>query len=124
MWEVEYTDEFGEWWETLGEAEQDALTFSVGLLREHGPQLQFPHSSGVRQSRHGAMRELRSQCRGKPLRTFFAFDPWRSAILLIGGNKTGEDRFYDEMTPKADKIYDEYLREIQEENSGKKIRGA
>jgi hypothetical protein len=60
------------------------------------------------------MRELRSQCRGKPLRTFYSFDPKRTAILLIGGAKTGDDRFYDEMVPVADRIYDNYLKEIQE----------
>ena len=118
MWEIEYTDEFGEWWETLSEVEQDAVTFSVRLLRENGPHLKFPHSTEVKNSRHGAMRELRSQCKGKPLRTFYAFDPRRTAILLIGGDKAGNDRFYDEMIPKADRIYDEYLREIQEERNG------
>jgi hypothetical protein len=61
------------------------------------------------------MRELRSQCDGKPIRTFYAFDPRRKAILLIGGNKTGDNRFYDVMVPKADKIFAEYLQEIQEE---------
>jgi len=64
------------------------------------------------------MRELRRQCKGRPLRTFYAFDPRRTAILLIGGDKTGNDRFYDEMIPKADEIYDEYLKEIQEEHNG------
>ena len=64
------------------------------------------------------MRELRSQCEGRPLRTFYAFDPKRSAILLIGGDKTGDDRFYDKMIPKADKIYDNHLKEIREENNG------
>jgi len=124
MWEVEYTNEFEEWWETLGEAEHKRISYSVNLLREAGPSLPFPHSSEAKGSRHGAMRELRSQCEGRPLRTFYAFDPRRTAILLIGGDKTGDDRFYDEMIPKADKIYDEYLREIQEENYGKKIRRA
>jgi len=118
MWEVEFTDEFEEWWETLTEAEQDALAFSVGLLRSEGPFLKFPHSTDVRQSRHGSMRELRSQCEGKPLRTFYAFDPRRIAILLIGGDKTGDDRFYDVMVPIADRIYDDYLKEIQGENNG------
>jgi hypothetical protein len=46
----------------------------------------------------------RSQSHGKPLRTFYAFDPGRTAILLIGGDKTGDDRFYDVMVPIADKI--------------------
>jgi hypothetical protein len=118
MWEVEYTNEFEEWWETLSEAEQDAVAFTVGLLRSEGSSLKFPYSTGVRQSKHKSMRELRSQCKGRPLRTFYAFDPRRTAILLIGGDKTGDDRFYDIMVPLADKIYDDYLREIQEENNG------
>jgi hypothetical protein len=58
MWEVEYTDEFGEWWETLNDDEQDAVAFSVGLLRSEGPSLKFPHSTDVKQSRHNSMREL------------------------------------------------------------------
>ena len=63
------------------------------------------------------MRELRSQCRGYPLRTFYAFAPNRNAILLIGSDKTGDDRFYEKMVPVADKIYDTYLKEIKEENN-------
>ena len=115
MWEVEFTNEFEEWWETLSEEEQDAVSYSVGLLQGKGPSLNFPHSCDVKQSRHGSMRELRSQCEGRPLRTFYAFDPRRTAILLIGGDKTGDDRFYETMVPKADKIFDNYLKEIQEE---------
>ena len=118
MWEIEFTDEFGEWWDTLNKAEQDAVDRSVGLLEINGPSLKFPHSSDVKQSTHGSMRELRSQCKGKPLRTFYSFDPSRTAILLIGGDKTGNDDFYNEMVPKADKIYNDYLKEIQEEKNG------
>ena len=118
MWDVEYTNEFNEWWETLNENEQDAVTFSVGLLRSEGPSLKFPHCTDIKQSKHGSMRELRSQCKGQPLRTFYAFDPRRVAILLIGGDKTGDARFYDVMVPLADRIYDDYLKEIQEENNG------
>jgi len=118
MWDVEFTDEFEEWWKTLNENEQDAVDRSVALLEDQGPSLKFPYSSDVRQSRHNKMRELRSQCQGHPIRTFYAFDPRRTAILLIGGVKTGNDDFYNEMVPKADKIYDQYLKEIQEENNG------
>ena len=118
MWEVEYTNEFEEWWETLDEAEQDSVAYSVRLLEHEGPFLKFPHSSEIKQSNYNNMRELRSQCEGRPLRTFYAFDPRRTAILLIGGEKTGDDRFYDVMVPKADKIFYEYLIEIQEENNG------
>jgi hypothetical protein len=118
MWEVEYTDEFEEWWETLSEDGQKRVAYTVNLLRKAGPSLPFPYSSNVKSSRHKGMRELRTQHEGQPLRTFYAFDPGRKAILLIGREKTGDDRFYDEMVPRADKIYDEYLREIEEENNG------
>jgi len=61
------------------------------------------------------MKELRTQSKGKPLRTFYAFDSRRSAILLIGGDKTGDDRFYERMIPLADRLYDEHLRDIKRE---------
>ena len=62
------------------------------------------------------MRELQIQHRGEPYRVFYAFDPRRSAILLIGGNKTGDDQFYQRMVPIADRIYDEHLRELEQSN--------
>jgi hypothetical protein len=114
-WEIEYTDEFGAWWETRSEDEQDAVKYTVGLLEQEGPQLDFPHCSKINGSRHGNMRELRSTFAGHEYRTFYAFDPRRMAILIIGGDKTGNNRFYKEYIPKADNIYDEYLKEIQEE---------
>lgn len=58
-WDIEYTDEFGEWWGTLSEAEQESLAASVELLEVRGPHLGFPHSSAIYASRHGHMRELR-----------------------------------------------------------------
>jgi hypothetical protein len=116
MWEVEYTDEFERWWGTLGEKEQASVDASVRLLEKLGPSLSYPHSSAIQQSRHKKMRELRSQCGGRPLRTFYVFDPLRTAVLLIGGDKTGNDRFYEVYVPAADRIYDQYLKEIGEEN--------
>ena len=61
------------------------------------------------------MRELRIQSGGNPIRVFYAFDPRRVAILLIGGDKTGDKRFYEKYIPIADYLYDEYLEEIREE---------
>jgi hypothetical protein len=61
------------------------------------------------------MRELRVQSAGRPLRVFYAFDPRRSAILLIGGDKTGDKRFYERMVPIADALYDVYIAEITKE---------
>jgi hypothetical protein len=114
-WNIEHTDEFAAWWQMLGEAEQEDVAAIVTLLESRGPQLPFPFSSGVESSRHSHMRELRVQSGGEPLRIFYAFDPRRTAILLIGGNKTGDDRFYDRMVPVADRLYDDYLAELRRE---------
>lgn len=85
------------------------------LLEERGPDLPFPYGSGVESSRHTHMRELRVQHQGRPYRVLYAFDPRRTAILLIGGNKTGNDRWYEEFVPKADRLYDEHLQQLREE---------
>ncbi|MXV79078.1 MAG: addiction module toxin RelE [Chloroflexi bacterium] len=114
-WEVEYTDEFEHWWLQLSERLQGSVTAKVELLEEHGPNLPFPHSSSVLTSRHGGMRELRVQSGGSPIRIFYAFDPRRTSILLIGGDKTGNDRFYEEFVPFADRLYDDYLLELRQE---------
>ena len=114
-YEVEHTDEFEEWWVTLAEPEHIEITATVELLTEKGPTLPFPYSSGIESSRHSHMRELRIQIGGDPYRIFYAFDPRRTAILLIGGNKVGNDRFYDEFVPVADALYDEHLCELAKE---------
>lgn len=114
-WDVEFTNEFGGWYGSLTEDAQDDIDRVVGLLEAKGPQLPFPYSSGIEGSRHPHMRELRVQSSGEPYRLFYAFDPRRTAILLIGGNKVGDERFYETMIPLADRLYDEYLIEIRRE---------
>lgn len=117
-WEVEFTDEFGDWWDGLTCEEQISVNASVKLLEALGPGLQFPHSTGIKSSRHGRMRELRVQHAGEPYRVLYAFDPRRVAIILIGGNKTGDDRWYEVNIPIADQLYDLHLVTLQKE--GKK----
>ncbi len=111
-WEVEYTDEFADWWSELDDPAQDAIDRGVHLLEARGPTLPFPSSSDVRGSRHGNMRELRIQIGGDPYRVFYAFDPRRAAILLVGGNKAGDEQFYERMVPQADRVYDRHLQEL------------
>ncbi len=114
-WEVEYSDEFGDWWSRLSESEQESVRASVKLLEDYGPDLKFPHSSGIQTSKHGHMRELRTQHEGRPYRTLYAFDPRRAVILLIGGDKTGNDRWYEQFVPLADDLYDEHLVQLKKE---------
>ena len=113
--DVEYTDEFGSWWAGLSEGEQVDVAATVTLLETRDVRLGFPHSSGIKGSRHSHMRELRVQSGGKPIRVFYAFDPVRNAILLIGGDKTGDGRFYAVFVPIADQLYDEHLTELKKE---------
>jgi hypothetical protein len=107
--EIFYTDEFGEWFADLSADDQDAVAHLVELLGQKWLALGHPYSSEIKGSRY-ALRELRSQKR-KPIRVVYAFSPERNAVLLIGGDKTGNPRFYDEITPRAETIWERYLRE-------------
>ena len=95
--------------------EQESIVPMVRLLETHGPSLRFPWCSGIAGSRHPHMKELRIQHEGRPYRILYAFDPRRSAILLIGGDKTGNDRWYGEYIPIADRIYDEHIAQLKQE---------
>jgi hypothetical protein len=114
-WHVEYTDEFDAWWNGLNGDEQESVAAYVRLIEMRGTSLPFPYSSGITGSRHAHMRELRVQHQGKPYRVLYAFDPRRIAILLIGGDKTGNNRWYVENIPIADKLYDEHLQALAKE---------
>ena len=61
------------------------------------------------------MKELRIQHSGRPYRVLVAFDPRLCAILLIGGDKTGNDRWYEEFVPVADALYDQHLEILKKE---------
>jgi hypothetical protein len=117
MWNVEITDEFVDWFFGLDENEQESVRASIEILEQIGPSLGRPHVDTVAGSKFPNMKELRTQHRGRPIRSFFAFDPRRAAILLIGGDKTGNKRFYDEMIPIADRLYELHLAELRKEGS-------
>ena len=113
-WIVEFTDEFGEWWECLSVEVQEKIYKVVGLLELNGPRLSFPYSSEIKGSSI-ALRELRIQCGGDPYRVLYAFDPVRHALLLIGGNKSGNDDWYEKNVPIAERLFMDHLKELKEE---------
>lgn len=113
-WTVEYTDEFEMWWIELAEGVQDDIDRVVMLLEDRGPSLGYPYSSDIKGSRF-AIRELRIQSSGHPIRVLYAFDPVRSALLLLGGDKTGNERWYEENLPRAERLFEEHLEEIKQE---------
>lgn len=108
-WNVEMTDEFEKCLESLTVAERNSVLVSIRLLEEAGPLLPRPHSDTLKGSKFGNMKELRTQHAGKPFRSIYAFDPNRTAILLIGGCKAGDNRWYKKYIPIADKLYQEHL---------------
>jgi hypothetical protein len=116
-WDVEFTDEFELWWNSLTADEQDSVAFDVGLLQAKGPTLARPYADTVYQSAYVNMKELRVQHEGRPYRVLFVFDPRRVGMLLIGGDKTGNPDWYERYVPKADKIYARHLRELEEEKA-------
>ena len=111
-YEAEVSDEFKAWYENLSEPEQNSVERVVLMLMEAGPALGYPHSTGIKGSKFSHMRELRVQHEGRPYRVLFAFDPTRAAFLLVGGDKAGDDRWYDKMVPKADAIYADHLKSL------------
>src|SRR5450631_1338990 len=84
VWEVEFTDEFEDWWHSLSEGEQAEIDAKVDLLQEHGPLLPRPHADVIASSRHSNMKELRGKVDTRHLRVLYAFDPHR--------NRTAPDR--------------------------------
>ena len=117
-WEVEYTDDFESWWNGLEEREQVKIAAAVRVLEENGPDLPFPLSSSISASAY-RLRELRVQVHGRPYRILYIFDPRRVAILLLGGDKTGDDRWYQVNVPKAERLYEQHLEDLRREGGRK-----
>ncbi len=112
--------EFEQWWNELSAPEQVSVAAVVELLAAKGTRLGFPYSSSVETSKFGQMRELRVQHGGDPYRVFYAFDPRRTALLLIGACKVGDERFYERMVPWADQLFDAHVQEIDKESSSRR----
>lgn len=108
-WQVEYTDEYEEWWATLDDETQVEIAAVLLMLEDLGPQLKRPQADTLKGSKIPNLRELRVQCKGDPYRILYAFDPRRVAVLLLGGNKKGDSRFYKVMIPAAEKLYESHI---------------
>ncbi len=102
------------WFDGLTAQEQEAVGKLLDILELNGVGLGFPYSSAIKGSKY-ALRELRKK--GQPIRLLYAFDPARDAVVLVGGDKAGDDRFYEREVPRAEKIWEQYLAENgREEN--------
>ena len=110
MVDVVGSDEFEDWYKDLDGIQKKAVAKRIFLLRSIGVALGFPYSSEIKGSKF-PLRELRVKAKGRQIRVFYAFAPSREGVLLLGGDKTGDDRFYQKKIPQAERIWVCYLKE-------------
>ncbi|MCP5106735.1 MAG: hypothetical protein GY950_25345 [bacterium] len=111
MWTIDRTDEIAEWVAQLDDDAKEAIYKNLLILKNIGPSLGRPYVDSVKESKYKNMKELRVQNKKRLFRIFFIFDPARKAILLVGGDKRGDKRFYQRLIPIADKLYERFLKE-------------
>ena len=118
-WEVRVTDEFLGWFNTVDQESQALVSDAIDRLAAGGPQLGRPLVDRIEGSQVHNMKELRPASSGRSeLRILFVFDPWRSAILLVGGDKSGNwTGWYRTAIPRAERLYAEYVEEREQEES-------
>ena len=118
FWDVEFDEAVFEWLTGLEEESFVQVRAAINMLRDRGPQLGRPLVDTVTGSRHKNMKELRPGSAGRSeLRVLFAFDPARSAILLVGGDKAGRwQDWYRSAIPLADDRYDSHLEALKKKH--------
>lgn len=114
MWSVDI-ELIAEWLAALDKDSREQVVAAIELLEERGPQLGRPIVDTVSSSRHRNLKELRPGSAGRSeLRILFAFDPERSAIMLIAGDKAGNwKRWYKMNIPVADDLFDDHLSSLR-----------
>ncbi|GAB3172750.1 hypothetical protein GCM10027059_42680 [Myceligenerans halotolerans] len=115
-WEIRVTDEFMAWFATLDDESQALVSAAIDRLADAGPQLGRPLVDRITGSQIHNLKELRPASTGRTeVRVLFVFDPWRSAILLVGGDKSGAwSAWYRTAIPQAEELYAMYLNEREE----------
>ena len=119
VWTV-FTGLIDEWLLALDEETYIQVNAALTILATEGPHLGRPLVDTIVGSRHNNMKELRpGSSRRSEVRILFAFDPTRSAIMLLGGDKSGQwAKWYRKAIPEADKLYDQHLKDLAT-NEGK-----
>jgi hypothetical protein len=115
-WTIIFHPDFKTWLDEQEEDVQDSILVGLGLLKQEGPLLGRPYADTLKGSRYPNLKELRVQHGGEPWRILFAFDPVRQAIVLVGGNKTGDKRWYEKNMPIAEQRFTEHLESLEDLN--------
>ena len=116
-WEIRATDEFFAWFDTIDNVSQALVADAIDRPADAGPQLGRPLVDRIEGSQVHNMKELRPASSGRSeIRVLFVFDPWRSAILLVGGDKSGNWKaWYRTAIPEAEQLFESYVKEREQE---------
>ena len=115
-WDVEVTDQFVSWYEALDGSATSKVDAAIDRLAEQGPDLGRPWVDRIAGSSVQNLKELRVKSTSRQFRSLFVFDPRRTAIILLGGDKTGDwTGWYREAIPEAERLYTEHLDELTKE---------
>jgi hypothetical protein len=119
-WEILITDAVERFLDDLRETDREThrlVNSAIQVLEDNGPMEGRPLVDSIVGSTISHLKELRPPSTGRTeIRMLFCFDPWRSAILLVAGDKAGRwNRWYEEAIPRAERLYAVYLSEREEE---------
>ncbi|EHR62583.1 type II toxin-antitoxin system RelE/ParE family toxin [Saccharomonospora cyanea] len=116
-WETRITNDLLVWVNALDKRSKALVVDAIDRLAEAGPRLGRPLVDRIAGSRLHNLKELRPGSAGRSeIRILFVFGPWRSAVLLTGGDKSGNwSGWYQRAIPLAEDLYEEYLKERQAE---------
>ncbi len=113
-WNVSLDDDFYQWLEAQESELKTEIYARASLLETRGPNLGRPYVDQLKGSEYANMKELRIQWKGSPWGVLFAFDTERAAVLLVGGCKRGDKRWYDRNVPIADARFRKHLDSLGE----------
>ncbi len=113
-WEILFCEDFFLEFQQLSENAQNELLAHLTVLGKYGPGLGRPWVDTLKGSVYSNMKELRFVYQQVPYRYFFAFDPKRRAVVLVGGSKSNQKRFYEKMIRIADARYARHLQTLEE----------
>ena len=118
-WTLLYLDYYADWLEAQDEDLQDEAFAQLGVLEEYGPTLGRPRVDTLYDSKLPNLKEVRFFFKGAPIRILFVFDPKQQGVIILGGDKTGDKRWYKTNIPIAEKLYAEHLEKQKEEDEEK-----
>lgn len=98
-------------------ASHQLVNQAILVLERNGPAEGRPLVDSITASRIANMKELRPPSSGRSeIRILLVFDPWRSAVLLVAGDKSGQwNKWYRDAIPRAEQLYEDYLAERRKE---------